>query len=324
MRFASCAIAVLTSLVNTRTIHTQVCGISVIGPLCALRPSWRFWRFLCSPGAGIFSRATTTPTKKNWAVIVGISNYQSSALNLKWAEEDALDFYDALRSSKSWETDNITLLTNGSATRDGIKAALAGLAKRVSADDQVVFYFSGRGSYGPDQPPFDEGDGLDEYLVPYDGLTTSPARDLSDDAIEALLSALPTNNVLVILDAGFTGASSRSGIPSEKEKCVLRAGNGKTVAPQSVDGMSHELARPGYIFISAAQNGTAPGESSQLRNGVFTHYFVEGLRGAANPGRKTTRPSRHSSTPPPAHPRTRPASRRNSSTNGEKLALSAR
>ncbi len=238
-------------------------------------------------GCGDLFNGDDDTGRKNWAVVVGISSYQSSSLNLKWAEEDALDVYDSLRGSKNWESNNITLLTNGSATREAIKAALAGLAKRVSADDQVVFYFSGRGSYGPDQPPFDEGDGLDEYLVPYDGLTTSTARDLSDDALEALLSALPTNNVLVILDAGFSGVGSRSGLPSEKEKCVLRAGIGNSVAPHSVDGMSHELARPGYIFISGAQNGVAPGENNQLRNGVFTYYFVEGLRGAANPSRKT-------------------------------------
>jgi uncharacterized caspase-like protein len=243
--------------------------------------------FLPAGCGDIFSNDDDTG-KQNWAVIVGISNYQSSALNLKWAEEDALDFYDTLRGSTNWETDNITLLTNSSATRDAIKAALAGLAKRVSSDDQVVFYFSGRGSYGPDQPPFDEGDGLDEYLVPYEGLTTSPSRDLSDDTIEALLSALPMNNVLVVLDVGFTGMGSRSGRPSGAEKYVLRAGSGKAIAPQSVDGMSHELARPGYIFISAAQDGVAPSESNQLRNGVFTHYFVEGLRGAATPSKKTT------------------------------------
>lgn len=243
--------------------------------------------FLPAGCGDIFSSDEET-TKQNWAVVVGISNYQSSSLNLKWAEEDALDVYDALRGSKNWETDNITLLTNGSATRDGIKVALAGLAKRVSADDQVVFFFSGRGSYGPDQPPFDEGDGLDEYLVPYDGLASSPSRDLSDDAIEALLSALPTNHVLVVLDAGFTGRGSRSGSSSGKEKYVLRAASGKAVAPHSVDGMSHELAQPGYVFISGAQNGAAPSESSQLRNGVFSHYFVAGLRGAANAGNKTT------------------------------------
>jgi uncharacterized caspase-like protein len=152
----------------------------------------------------------------------------------------------------------------------------------------VFFYFSGRGSYGPDRPPFDEGDGLDEYLVPYDAQPNSPAGDLSDDEIEVLLSALPTNNVLVVLDVGFAGTSSRPGIPSAKERCLLRAGGGPAVSPRSVDGMSHDLARPGYVFISASQNGVAPAESGQLRNGVFTYYFVEGLRGAANTGNKTS------------------------------------
>ena len=224
--------------------------------------------------------------KQNWAVIVGISNYQSTALNLKWADEDALDFYDALRRGKGWETDKITLLTNSSATKDAIKSAIAGLAKRVSADDQVVFYFSGRGSYGPDLPPFDEADGLDEYLVPYDALLASPARDVSDDEIETLLSALPTNNVLIILDTGFAGGRSAVGVPSAREKCIVRAASGRAVSPGSVDGMGHDLARPGYVFISAAKGGEAPSESSNLRNGVFTYYFAEGMRGAANPGKK--------------------------------------
>jgi uncharacterized caspase-like protein len=240
-----------------------------------------------SAGCGDLFSSDDDSGKKNWAVIVGISDYKFSSLSLKWAEEDALDFYDALRGSTNWETDNITLLTNSSASREAIKAALAGLAKRVGPDDTVVFYFSGRGSYGPDQPPFDEGDGLDEYLVPFDGLTTSPERDLSDDTIEAFLAALPTNNVVVVLDAGFSAAGSRSGSPSQRERCLLRARSGKAVAPQSVDGMSHELARPGYVFISGAQNGMAPGESNLLRNGIFTHYLVEGMHGAANPGRKT-------------------------------------
>ena len=237
-------------------------------------------------GCGDLFSGDSAPDKKNWAVVVGISKYQSSTLNLKWADEDALDIYDALRRSNGWDSDNITLLTNESATKDNIKSAISGLSQRVSADDQVVIYFSGRGSYGPDLPPFDEGDGLDEYLVPYDALPNSTARDLSDDELEALCLALPTNNVLIVLDTGFAGDSLRSGAASGTEKFAARTGNG-TVAPGSIDGMSHDLARPGYTFISAARGGAAPSESNQLHNGVFTHYFVEGLRGAANPGKKT-------------------------------------
>jgi uncharacterized caspase-like protein len=243
---------------------------------------------LLLPGCGDLFNSDDDAGRKNWAVVVGISNYQASGLNLRWAEEDALDVYDTLRRSTQWETDKIILLTNSSATKEGIKAALAGLIKRVNPDDQVVFYFSGRGSYGPDQPPYDEGDGLDEYLVPFEGLPNSVARDLCDDELEALFAALPTNNVLVILDTGFSGAGSRPGFPLEREKSLLRTGSGKSIAPRSVDGMSRELARPGYLYMTASQNGVSPGESSQLRNGVFTHFYVEGLRGAANPTKKTT------------------------------------
>lgn len=239
----------------------------------------------CLAGCGDLLTGDADTGKKNWAVIVGVSSYQSPTLNLKWADEDALDFYDVLRRTKNWETDKITLLTNGSATKDAIKSAIAGLAKRVSADDHVVFYFSGRGSYGPDQPPFDEGDGLDEFLVPFDALPNAPSRDLSDDELEALFSALPTNNVLIILDTGFA-ALGRSA--SGREKCLVRAGAGgsRGVSPRSIDGMGHDLARPGYLLVTAAQAGEAPVENNQMRNGVFTYFFVEGLRGPANAGKK--------------------------------------
>jgi uncharacterized caspase-like protein len=218
--------------------------------------------------------------RKNWGVVVGVASYQSPSLDLKWADDDALDFYDTLRRGVNWETDRITLLTNGSATKEAIKSAIGGLAKRVGPDDQVIFYFSGRGSYAPDQPPFDEGDGLDEYLVPFDAVPNSPARDLSDDELEALFSALPTNNVLIILDTGFS-CSTTSG----REKCLVRPGD-RTRRPREIDGMAHDLARPGFIYISSAQAKDAGSESSQLRNGVFTYYLIEGLRGAANPGKK--------------------------------------
>jgi uncharacterized caspase-like protein len=237
-------------------------------------------------GCGDLVTGDSESGRKNYAVIVGISSYQSQSLNLKWADEDALDVYDTLRRGKNWETDKITLLTNAAATRDGIKSAIAGLAKRVGADDQVVFYFSGRGSYSPDQPPFDEGDGLDEFLVPYDALPNSPAQDLSDDELEALFSSLPTNNVLIVLDAGF---APRPGSPTGREKNLVRApagaGAARTAASR-LDGMGRELARPGYVLVTASLPGEAPTESNQLRNGVFTYFFTEGLRGAASGGRK--------------------------------------
>jgi uncharacterized caspase-like protein len=231
-------------------------------------------------GCGDLLTGDTDSGRRNFAVIVGIADYQAATLNLKWADDDALDFYDALRRGKNWETDKITLLTNSGATKEAIKGALASLSKRATADDQIVFYFSGRGTNGPDQPPFDEGDGLDEYLMPYDSDPASPARDINDDELEALFAALPTNNVMIVLDTSF-GAPGRTNPPG-KEKGFVRGRS----TPRGLDGMNKELARPGYVFLTASLPGEAAYESNQLRKGVFSSFLSEGLRGAANPGRK--------------------------------------
>jgi len=238
---------------------------------------------LLLPSCGDLLTSDDESGRRNWGVVIGISSYENAAFNLRWAEEDALDVYDTLRRSKGWEADKITLLTGAAATRDNIRAALMGLAKRVSADDQVLFYFAGRGTFGPDQPPFDEGDGIDEYLVPFDALGSSPAHDLGDDELETLFAALPTNNVVIVLDTAFGGPGATLG--GGGDRSLVRGG--RRPVPRGIDGMNRDLARPGYVLLAAAQPGAGAFESSQLRNGVFTYHLVEGLRGAANPGRKS-------------------------------------
>jgi uncharacterized caspase-like protein len=222
--------------------------------------------------------------RKNWALVIGVSTYQDSSFNLRWADEDALDFYDALRHTKNWDADKITLLTNNAATKAGIKSAIGSLSKRISADDQFVLYFSGRGGAGKDQPPFDEGDGLDEFLAPYDALPHSAAHDLGDDELEALLSALPTNNILVILDTGFAPRSGGGAGNAGRDKTLLRLNDANN---RPSDGMTNDLSRAGYILLTATQPSQPAVENNQLRNSVFTYYLVEGLMGAANPGRKS-------------------------------------
>lgn len=222
--------------------------------------------------------------RRNWALVIGISTYQESSFNLRWADEDALDVYDALRHTKNWDTDKITLLTNGAATKAGIKSAIGSLSKRISADDQFVLYFSGRGGAGKDQPPFDEGDGLDEFLAPYDALPHSATHDLGDDELEALLSALPTNNILVILDTSFAPRLGDGAGNAGRDKTLLRLNDANN---RPSDGMTNDLSRAGYILLTAAQPANPAVENNQLRNSVFTYYFVEGLLGAANPGRKS-------------------------------------
>lgn len=218
----------------------------------------------------------------NWSVIVGVSNYQVPSFNLKWADNDALDYYDALVRGRNWEPSRMTVLLNSAATKSAIDSAIANTGSRMSSNDKFVLFFSGHGTTGPDQPPIDEPDGVEEYLVPHDALSNSNANDISDDELESWLSSLPTNNILVVLDASFSGGLIRGRSQAQGRMKFIDRGL-TTVQGRGLDDMTRDLNRPGWIAMTASTANESPLESNILQNGVFTYFLVEGLLGAANP-----------------------------------------
>lgn len=218
------------------------------------------------------------------AVVVGISQYQVPSFNLSFADDDALDYFNALVQGSNWEPSEITVLLNGQATRSAIIDAINNVGGSLGSDDKFVFYFSGHGTFGPDLDPIDEADGVDEYIVPHDALSNSAANNIRDDEFEIIIRSLPTKNVLVVLDSSFSGGMIKSGFaPAGKVKFVdqgLMIG-----APvRRPDGMFKDLdVAPGVITQTASQSNQSPLESSALRNGVFTFYLVEGMLGPADP-----------------------------------------
>ncbi len=146
----------------------------------------------------------------NRALLVGISQYQVSRFNLSYADDDALDYFNALISGTNWSPDQVTILLNSAATRDAIIAAINNVGGQLGSDDKFVFFYSGHGTRGPDVDPLDEADGLDEYIVPHDGLPNSNARDIRDDELELIFSGLPTRNILAVFDSSFSGGLIKS------------------------------------------------------------------------------------------------------------------
>ena len=221
---------------------------------------------------------------KTRAVVVGISQYRVPSFNLSYADDDALDYFNALVQGSNWEPGEITVLLNGQATRSAILDAIENVGGSLGSDDKFVFYFSGHGTFGPDVPPIDEADGVDEYIVPHDALSNSAANNIRDDELEVTIRSLPTTNVLVVLDSSFSGGMIKAGRrPTGKVKFVDQ---GLMIGAEirRPDGMFKDLdVAPGVITQTASQSNESPLESSALRNGVFTFYLVEGMQGAANP-----------------------------------------
>src|SRR5919198_1189126 len=79
-----------------------------------------------------------------WAIIIGISKYEHDILDLKYADRDAEQLYNLIRtpSGGGFETDHIVKLINEKATTANITRALRSFLKKPAKDDLVLIYFA--------------------------------------------------------------------------------------------------------------------------------------------------------------------------------------
>ncbi len=104
---------------------------------------------------------------KNIAMLVGVGNYpRGSDWQQLHAQNDLQLLFETLKQ-KGFESDNVILLSNEQATKNGILKAILMLKEKASKDDIVYFHFSGHGQQVKDNNG-DEIDGYDEALVPFD------------------------------------------------------------------------------------------------------------------------------------------------------------
>ena len=147
------------------------------------------------------------------ALLIGINEYPnlSTSAQLDGCVNDVRLMAGLLRDKYGFPDENVTVLTDGEATRDGILAALDGLAERVGADDVVVVHYAGHGSQVTDVDG-DEPDGLDETIVPYDAVRGSGANvDVTDDEIHGWIErvAARTPYLTLLFDCCHSGTVTR-------------------------------------------------------------------------------------------------------------------
>ena len=207
-------------------------------------------------------------TTKRYAIICGISDYES-VMDLELTDDDAAAM-DTVLGDLYWT--QVALLLNQEASKAGIRDAIQSLQDAVDADDIVLFYFAGHGTYGEDLSPLDEVDGLDEYICPWDA-TPEASTSIRDDELEAWLDALPCTKV-VILDTCFSGGFIRENEMTTR----TMPGRPKADLEGSVD---RDLAKPGYIILASCEYDEYSYESTSLGHGVFTYFLLQGM--ASNP-----------------------------------------
>jgi serine/threonine protein kinase len=134
------------------------------------------------------------------AICIGIEKYQDPAIpELHSCVRDAERMAVALRALCG--VDRVRLLLEDRATRQAIRDAIVSDSR---PGDTVFIFFSGHMGQCADLDG-DEADGMDEYLVPYDGTLKGPRGMILDDDFARWMEQLVGRRIGVILDSVYSG-----------------------------------------------------------------------------------------------------------------------
>ncbi len=205
------------------------------------------------------------PVKDKWAVVIGISKFQDSTINLKYPSKDAKDFYNYLIGDGQFAKNHVVLLTDEKATRANILSVIGDtwLPRVANPDDLVVIYISSHGS------PADMDVGGVNYLVAHDTnsqclyATGIPLQDL----MRIIKRRVHCERVVIILDACHSGAATAD------SKDLYRTGN--VSASQMVAGT-------GQLVIASSKPDQVSWEGKAYENGVFTRHLIDSLKQKGN------------------------------------------
>lgn len=216
-----------------------------------------------TPTAVTAKMANMTKDSKRFAVVIGIEKYRERLPNAEFAARDAKDIASFLVNNAGYHEQNVILRTNEQATKSDMEKYLKPwLRNNIDSSSSLIVYFSGHGT-----PKTDSGDG---YLVPYDGDPTFIEQTgFSLKSLYQMLEALPAKEVVVMLDACFTGVGDRSVLQSGAKPLVM-------ASQQQAAANNNKI-----IVLSSTSGNTISLSYKAKKHGLFTHFILQGLKGDA-------------------------------------------
>ena len=207
-----------------------------------------------------------------WALIIGISKYQDERLNLQFADRDAQELYNLLKRplGGGFEEDRIQLLLNEAATFARVTQTVRSFLQKPAKEDLVLIYLACHGAPDPQRP-------RNLYLLPYDTDLENVAGSAvpMEELERSLHNNLLAERIVMLADtchsAGLTGAR-------------LRTRGADLSGRMNQYLLELEASTPGLALLTSAEANESSYEDEKWGggHGVFTHYLLEGMRGAAD------------------------------------------
>lgn len=204
---------------------------------------------------------TLNVRRNTYAIVIGNEDYKSKQPNLsyeanvKYAVNDAKIFKEYLINTIGIPNSNITYLTN--ATSAQIKQAINKVTQLplVNSNAEIIFYYAGHGL--PDEK------NKEQYLIPVDVNSSNLSFGLKINEIESELSSNNPKQVLLILDACFSGAARNESLLSNRAVRVRPKEN---------------IIKGNSIILSASSNEEASKAYDEMQHGMFTYFLLKKIQ----------------------------------------------
>jgi len=205
-----------------------------------------------------------------WGLGIGVSQYSSSIMDLKYAAADVISmarFFES-QSGRLFSEVNFKVLTDQAVTRDKIIESMGSHLGQAGPDDVVFIFIAGHGIKHRQTGSY--------YFVPSDADNESiVSRGLRMSDFEEAVNILAknVNKLIIAMDTCHSGALEiglRSAMSAENLAETLRESSG-------------------LYILSAAKGGETSMEGEQYKlddtsagHGAFTYALITGMKGEAN------------------------------------------
>lgn len=199
---------------------------------------------------------TTIKNENTFALIIANENYQDVA-KVPNALNDGEIFAEYCRKTLGLPASNVILVKD--ATFNNIRREinkLSQIADAYKGTAKIIFYYAGHGI--PNEAT------KDAFLLPVDGYGTDTSTGYSLKELYATLGNLPVQQVVVLLDACFSGSQRGNGMLASARGVAIKA------KPNKVDGK--------VVVISAAQGDETAYPYKEEGHGLFTYYLLAKIK----------------------------------------------
>ncbi len=202
----------------------------------------------------VSSPERTTNQLKIWAVIIGVADYKHMPV-LRYTDDDAYRMYAFLKSPEggALSDDQIMVLVDENATKENILEKMNYVFGKAGPNDLVMLYYSGHGLKGSFLP------------IDFDGYNNK----LMHSEINTIMERSRAKYKLLVADACYSGSLF-----------TMRSAE----VPDAIQTYYSTLAEAGSgtALIMSSKSEETSLESSEMRQGVFTHFLMRGLKGEAD------------------------------------------